>query len=191
MGYMGHRRFIDENHKFRRNKSSFNGKVELRPTPVMLSGSELLDQMKEVNSHPWPFEPSTLLYRCKKDLSSLAFPSSDTSKYSPPNPVCKQSPDSSTSRGAQHNLVAKKAVSRARDDDDEGIREGQGNTIVNGVAASNKGGAQDNLVAKKAVSRARDDDDDEGIREGQGNTIVNGVAASNKGNVTWICFFVS
>ncbi|GAB2280617.1 hypothetical protein Dimus_015246 [Dionaea muscipula] len=41
--------------------------------------------------------------------------------------------------GAQHNLVAKKAVSRARDDDDEGIREGQGNTIVNGVAASNKG----------------------------------------------------
>ncbi|GAB2273564.1 hypothetical protein Dimus_008353, partial [Dionaea muscipula] len=40
--------------------------------------------------------------------------------------------------GAQHNLVAKKAVSRARDDDDEGIREGQGNIIVNGVAASNK-----------------------------------------------------
>ncbi|GAB2281959.1 hypothetical protein Dimus_016523 [Dionaea muscipula] len=41
--------------------------------------------------------------------------------------------------GAQDNLVAKKVVSRARDDDDEGIREGQRNTIVNGVAASNKG----------------------------------------------------
>ncbi|GAB2298045.1 hypothetical protein Dimus_032123 [Dionaea muscipula] len=41
--------------------------------------------------------------------------------------------------GAQDNLVAKKVVSRARDDDDEGIREGQGNTIVNGVVASNKG----------------------------------------------------
>ncbi|GAB2273563.1 hypothetical protein Dimus_008352, partial [Dionaea muscipula] len=64
--------------------------------------------------------------------------------------------------GAQHNLVAKKAIGRARDDDDEGIREGRGNIIVNG----------DNLAAKKAVSRARDDDD-EGIREGQGNTIVN------------------
>ncbi|GAB2265803.1 hypothetical protein Dimus_000838 [Dionaea muscipula] len=44
-----------------------------------------------------------------------------------------------TDGGAQDNLVAKKAVSRARDDDDEGIREGQGNTIVNGVAVSNKG----------------------------------------------------
>ncbi|GAB2277171.1 hypothetical protein Dimus_011878 [Dionaea muscipula] len=40
--------------------------------------------------------------------------------------------------GAQDTMVAKKAVSRARDDDDEGIGEGQRNTIVNGVAASNK-----------------------------------------------------
>ncbi|GAB2279228.1 hypothetical protein Dimus_013878 [Dionaea muscipula] len=62
--------------------------------------------------------------------------------------------------GAEDNLVAKKAVSRARDDD-EGIREGQGNTIVNGVIASNKDVTHDDVPEDDVPEDdvARDDDD--------------------------------
>jgi hypothetical protein len=36
--YMGHRRFLPSNHKWRRNKVSFNNKVETREAPEPLSG---------------------------------------------------------------------------------------------------------------------------------------------------------
>ena len=44
--YMGHRRFLDENHYFHRNKSSFDGKVEHRQAPKLRSGSDILNQMQ-------------------------------------------------------------------------------------------------------------------------------------------------
>jgi hypothetical protein len=42
--YMGHRRFLPRNHKWRRNKSLFNNKTEHRDAPVPLSGAEVVQQ---------------------------------------------------------------------------------------------------------------------------------------------------
>jgi hypothetical protein len=42
--YMGHRRFLPSNHPWRRNKVSFNNKVETRDTPKPLTGEEVLQQ---------------------------------------------------------------------------------------------------------------------------------------------------
>lgn len=48
--YMGHRRFLDSNHRFRQDKKSFDGTIEKRCAPVTLSGSDLLDQLKDVKT---------------------------------------------------------------------------------------------------------------------------------------------
>jgi len=40
--YLGHRRFQPMNHKWRRNKTSFNNKAETREAPVPLSGDQVL-----------------------------------------------------------------------------------------------------------------------------------------------------
>jgi len=46
MCYMGHRRFLPGDHKFRRSKKAFNGETEMRPPPKLLSGTALLNQME-------------------------------------------------------------------------------------------------------------------------------------------------
>lgn len=43
--YMGHRKFLDANHKWRFNKSSFGGKVENDPPPVLLTGDDVLEDL--------------------------------------------------------------------------------------------------------------------------------------------------
>ena len=40
--YLGHRRFLPMNHKWRRNKTSFNNKAETREAPVLLNGDRVL-----------------------------------------------------------------------------------------------------------------------------------------------------
>ena len=42
--YMGHRRFLPKEHRWRKNKVSFNNTAEMRDTPVPLSGEQVLDQ---------------------------------------------------------------------------------------------------------------------------------------------------
>ena len=42
--YMGHRRFLPMDHRWRKNKTSFNNKVEIREPPVPLSGEGVLQQ---------------------------------------------------------------------------------------------------------------------------------------------------
>ena len=42
--YLGPRRFLPQNHRWRRNKSSFNNKVETREAPVPLTNEEVLQQ---------------------------------------------------------------------------------------------------------------------------------------------------
>ncbi|XP_040384294.1 uncharacterized protein LOC121056698 [Oryza brachyantha] len=42
--YMGHRRFLPMDHRWRRNKVSFNNKVETRDAPMPLTGEEVLKQ---------------------------------------------------------------------------------------------------------------------------------------------------
>jgi hypothetical protein len=45
--YMGHRRFLNENHPFRFNVDKF-GSIEFRQTPTPLSGEEVLECTKDI-----------------------------------------------------------------------------------------------------------------------------------------------
>ncbi|XP_039116440.1 uncharacterized protein LOC120251851 [Dioscorea cayenensis subsp. rotundata] len=47
--FMGHRRFLATGHKFRLNKIRFNGEQELRNPPKILSGTEILQQVQDIN----------------------------------------------------------------------------------------------------------------------------------------------
>jgi len=47
--FMGHRRFLSRGHKFRLNRVQFNGNIEDRDPPKQLSGSEILEQVKNIN----------------------------------------------------------------------------------------------------------------------------------------------
>ena len=46
--YMGHRRFLPHNHRWRRLTDEFDGHTELRPTPEILSGQELYSQARDL-----------------------------------------------------------------------------------------------------------------------------------------------
>ena len=48
MYYMGHHRFLLENHKFHHSKKAFNGETKMSPPPKLRFGSKLADQMKEL-----------------------------------------------------------------------------------------------------------------------------------------------
>ncbi|XP_025703788.1 uncharacterized protein [Arachis hypogaea] len=47
--FSGHRRFLEMAHKFRLSRAKFNGKVELRDTSAVLTGSEILEQLEGIN----------------------------------------------------------------------------------------------------------------------------------------------
>lgn len=47
--FMGHRRFLKKDHKFRLNRSRFNGKVEEREPPSTLSVLDILNQLKNID----------------------------------------------------------------------------------------------------------------------------------------------
>ncbi|XP_057719684.1 uncharacterized protein LOC130934112 [Arachis stenosperma] len=47
--FLGHRRFLETGHKFRLSRAKFNGKVELRDPPAVLTGSEILEQLEGIN----------------------------------------------------------------------------------------------------------------------------------------------
>jgi len=42
--YLGHRRFLPQNHRWRRNKNNFNNKSEMREAPVPLTGAQVIQQ---------------------------------------------------------------------------------------------------------------------------------------------------
>jgi hypothetical protein len=44
--YMGHRRFLPSDHPWRKNKVSFNNKVETREAPVPLTGAQILEEFE-------------------------------------------------------------------------------------------------------------------------------------------------
>ncbi|XP_077217923.1 uncharacterized protein LOC143852426 [Tasmannia lanceolata] len=46
---MGHRRFLEANHRFQSDKSSFNGTKEKRLALIPLSGTQVLDQLQSIN----------------------------------------------------------------------------------------------------------------------------------------------
>ncbi|XP_009776215.2 uncharacterized protein [Nicotiana sylvestris] len=47
--FIGHRRFLGRNHKFRMMRHRFDGNVEERTPPKKLSGSDILQQVKDIN----------------------------------------------------------------------------------------------------------------------------------------------
>jgi len=55
--FMGHRRFLNPDHKYHHDKESFDGTEDFRPPPIPLSGSMVLSQMEEItdfkNSKTW------------------------------------------------------------------------------------------------------------------------------------------
>lgn len=57
---MGHRRFLPEDHKWRRYSSKFNRKPERRPRPGELSGLEILEQLEVVKDIKLGKNPKTL-----------------------------------------------------------------------------------------------------------------------------------
>ncbi|XP_073109657.1 uncharacterized protein [Elaeis guineensis] len=46
--YMGHHRFLPKNHSWRCNKRSFDGKCEYRDAPKVLTGDDVLDQLRKL-----------------------------------------------------------------------------------------------------------------------------------------------
>ncbi|XP_049368693.1 uncharacterized protein LOC125833582 [Solanum verrucosum] len=51
--FMGHRRFLRRNHRFRFNRVRFNGSTEERNPPIKLSGSDILRQIAEGKGAKW------------------------------------------------------------------------------------------------------------------------------------------
>ena len=46
--YMGHRRFLDNDHPYRRYRKSFNGEQEWGSAPKPLSGEEIFEEVSQV-----------------------------------------------------------------------------------------------------------------------------------------------
>ena len=47
--FMGHRRFLPQDHGYRQDKINFDGKIETRSSPTTLSGSTVIHQLEKVN----------------------------------------------------------------------------------------------------------------------------------------------
>ncbi|XP_020245186.1 uncharacterized protein LOC109823313 [Asparagus officinalis] len=47
MCYIGHRRFLKDDHPWRFNKRSFNGDIELGREPISLSGTKIIDELSD------------------------------------------------------------------------------------------------------------------------------------------------
>ena len=51
--YMGHRRFLREYHKWRRNKCMFNNKTDRREAPEPLTGIQVLQELDSIQHAPF------------------------------------------------------------------------------------------------------------------------------------------
>ncbi|KAF7131691.1 hypothetical protein RHSIM_Rhsim09G0134500 [Rhododendron simsii] len=49
--YMGHRRFLDQGHNFRKDAISFDGTIETRPRPLHLSGADIFKQVQFIQNN--------------------------------------------------------------------------------------------------------------------------------------------
>ncbi|KAH0654399.1 hypothetical protein KY289_032077 [Solanum tuberosum] len=55
--YMGHRRYLPHNHKWRNDKKSFDGTEERSPSPHMRSGIEILNQVQDLEGQQLSKDP--------------------------------------------------------------------------------------------------------------------------------------
>ncbi|XP_025647406.1 uncharacterized protein [Arachis hypogaea] len=49
--YMGHRRFLNPAHRYRKDRNRFDGKIEARGPPFKLSGGDIARQLQDVHVH--------------------------------------------------------------------------------------------------------------------------------------------
>ncbi|CAH9136296.1 unnamed protein product, partial [Cuscuta epithymum] len=66
--YMGHRRFLPSRHKWRYDRTNFDGKEELRTPPNVLSGNEVVDQLVSAEGVTAGASMSTSKKRKRKPL---------------------------------------------------------------------------------------------------------------------------
>ncbi|XP_015168116.1 uncharacterized protein [Solanum tuberosum] len=55
--FMGHQRYLSQNHKWRNDKDSFDGTMEKRPPPKVCSGIEILNQVQDLEGLPLSKDP--------------------------------------------------------------------------------------------------------------------------------------
>ncbi|CAL1383444.1 unnamed protein product [Linum trigynum] len=70
IGYLGHRRFLPIQHRWRKDRKKFNGKQEMRPPPVFLSGYDILEQLAYVTARP-PGKHPEILDKRKRPCEDL------------------------------------------------------------------------------------------------------------------------
>ncbi|KAL4010220.1 hypothetical protein IC575_030450 [Cucumis melo] len=68
ISFMGHRRYLPENHSWRRSKQH-DGKVEHRPPPITMNGEEMLEQLSTVNLPVLSKHPTKQDKKRKRDLN--------------------------------------------------------------------------------------------------------------------------
>jgi hypothetical protein len=73
IGYVGHRRFLPTNHRFRRSKD-FNGLVEKRGKPRKFTNSEVLEKLEKVKD----FKPGKYPGNKKRKRTQKDEPKSDS-----------------------------------------------------------------------------------------------------------------
>ena len=69
--YIGHRRFLDSDYKFRKQKQSFDGHVDTRLAPIMVFGGEIMLQMDVVVNHVFGKKTVNLPIKIKRREESL------------------------------------------------------------------------------------------------------------------------
>ena len=62
--YIGTRRFLRPDYPFRRNKKSFNEKIETRPPPVFHDGKQVFAMVKDIRIVFWKGLGSTSVPKC-------------------------------------------------------------------------------------------------------------------------------
>ena len=69
--YIGHRRFLDNDHKFRKQKKSFDGHIDMRSTPITVSRREIMLQTNAIADHVFEKKKFNLTNKRKRGEEAL------------------------------------------------------------------------------------------------------------------------
>ena len=69
--YIGHRRFLDSDHKFHKQKQSFDGHIDTRSAPITVSKGEIMLQTGSVADHVFGKKTVNLPNKRKRGAEAL------------------------------------------------------------------------------------------------------------------------